>query len=58
MFVARGNAAESKKGGTLRRTTSLGKPSQLADSDESSDEDEGDELAQNEEIYDKFVSKF
>ncbi len=54
MLVARGND-ESKKGGKLRRTTSLGKPSQLADSDESSN-DEGEDFVQNEEIYDKFVS--
>ena len=44
-----------KTDGKVRRTTSLGKPTD-GSSDESSDDDEEEEMAGNEEIYDKFVS--
>ena len=43
-----------KTDGKVRRTTSLGKPTD-GSSDESSD-DEEEEMAGSEEIYDKFVS--
>ncbi|KAK2190599.1 hypothetical protein NP493_74g00038 [Ridgeia piscesae] len=42
-----------KTDGKVRRTTSLGKPTD-GSSDESSDDDEEEEMAGNEEIYDKF----
>ena len=52
VFITRGKLGK-KAEGMVRRTTSLGKPSQQASSDGSSEEEE---CAENEEIYDKFVS--